>query len=235
MKNLIKASIAMAAFAALFVLPSVASAIQLTHPTGTTAPVGLLITGTNVAHAGTAQHTLMETGIGNVTCSSASLTGKLVRNEPNGAHVVGEITKADFTGPEGEHCTSPLGKTTVTPSLTSETEHNGAKSLPWCVTAGAEDTITVFGQVGGSCTNGQSRALFFTLHIAGGLTCGYSKASVTGLYTTHSAAAIATISNQEFTRVTSNSAFCPPSGKLKMAFTLETDAVNPTDLYIDLK
>lgn len=241
--KLVKACIAMAAFAALFVVPSVASAIQLTSPTGTTAPVGTLIQGTNVAHSKTSVVTVMTTGAGNIECAKATLTGELTKNAANGAIVEGNVTTASFSGtpsePASAHCTAPggFGTTTVTPSHTSDTKHEYAAgkestSLPWCIKAEAEDVFTVRG---GKCSE-ESRPLVFSLHTTLLGTCTYSKASVSGTYTTHPNAAIVTISGQEFTQVT-GSAFCPPTGKLDMAFTLETDPASgsPSDVYIDLK
>ena len=241
--KLVKACIAMAAFAALFVVPSVASAIQLTHPTGTTAAVGTLIQGTNVAHSTTGINTVMRTPLGNIECATATLTGKIVKNAANGTHVVGTIETAEFRGtpkPEGAHentghCTAPggFGTTTVTPNHTTNPVHPaGVGSLPWCITAGSKDEFSVYGEAEGSCTSGATRPLVFTLHTTLLGACTYSKASVTGTYTTHSAAAITTISGQEFTKVT-GSGFCPATGKLDMAFTLETDTATPTDVYID--
>jgi hypothetical protein len=54
---------------------------------------------------------------------------------------------------------------------------------------------------------------------------------VTGTYTTDPAAAIGTIVNQEFTKITGGM-FCPASGKVDMAFTLESDDAKPLDFYI---
>lgn len=84
---------------------------------------------------------------------------------------------------------------------------------------------------GGKCSEA-ARSLLFTLDSAIAGTCTYQKASVIGTYTTHPAAAVLTIQNQTFTRVTGGN-FCPPEGSLDMAFTLETDEASPQDAYID--
>jgi hypothetical protein len=237
--KLLKACIAMTAFAALFVVPSVASAIQITHPTGTTAPVGTKIMATNVAHSATAKHTLLNGSFGKITCSQATLTGELVKNVAGGSHVVGKISTAEFRGQEGNeegaHCSSPLGNVTVTPNHTTNPIHPaGVSSLPWCVTAGKEDVIEIFGEVEGNCTNGKKRAIFFTLHF-GSFSCTYSKEVVSGTYTTHPSDAVGTVSKQLFKRVTSGSIFCPAEGELFLAFTLTTDVkeVSGEPLYID--
>jgi hypothetical protein len=240
MKKLIKTCIAVAAFAAFLVVPSIASAAPtLTAPTGTHLAGsteagtgnGAKIQGTNVAHDATAQHTLMTIpGVGNVTCNTATLTGEVAKNKEG--EVWGNITTAEFRGRVGDlhgpDCSSPLGNTTVTPSHTVNPTHNNIHSLPWCVTAkGNEDTFTVRG---GGCHEA-ARPLTFVLHV-GGLACSYEKASVTGKYTTHPNAALLTINKQNFTEFTSN-IFCPNEGALDMAFTLETDTGNPQDAYID--
>lgn len=238
--KLVKACIALAAFAALLVVPSIASATspQLQHPTGIAAQgwteagagKGLLIQGTNVKHSNTPTETVMTTSIGNVECTTATLTGELAKNKET--EIWGDITTAEFKGtpgvtPHTSHCKSPIGNVTITPSHSTNPTHEGVASLPWCVTAkGNEDTFTVRG---GKCHEA-ARSLTFTMDTPIGV-CAYQKASVTGTYTTHASAAIATISGQEFTKVT-GSAFCPGSGKLDMAFTLETDTAEPTDVYI---
>ena len=230
--KLVKACIAMAAFAALFVVPSMASAIQLTSPTGTPAPVGLKIQGTNVAHAATVKNTQLKGAFGTISCEEAELTGEIKTNGPT--HVVGEITTGEFKkgGGTAASCTGPLGDVIVTPNHANNPVHNGASSLPWCITAGANDEVKVWGKVGSCTGNPEKRPVVFTLHM-GGFSCTYSKAEVIGTYTTHPAAAIATFASQKFTRVTSGSIFCPEAGELFLAFTLETDVANPTDVYID--
>jgi hypothetical protein len=226
MKNLIKASIAMAAFAALLVVPSVASALTVTAPTGTSY-IGNVIA-TNVPHANTKEHTLMTLpGGGAVTCDRATLTGKTLNNHAN--PIQGEITTAQFEGPnKNPECTSPFGNVTPTPNHTKDLLHNGLTSLPWCIKAGAENKFTLRG---GTCA--APRAVTFALHTPVG-ECVYSKETVNGTYTTHPIDAIGTIIDQEFTKIT-GSFFCPASGKLDMAFTLTTDnnGAHGTPIYID--
>ena len=232
--KLVKACIALAAFAAIFVVPSVASASpELTHPTGSTVPVGTKIIATNVEHSGTSKITKMTTSIGNIECSTATMTGEVTSN--TGTHIAGDITTVEFKGTPGEpnsaHCFGGFGgNTTVTPSHTTNPEHNGVQSLPWCITANElNDKFTVRG---GKCSE-KERALTFQLHTVTAGTCSYEKASVTGTYTTHPADAILTITGQEFTKVTGG-AFCAASGKLDMAFTMTTDnnGVSGEPLYI---
>jgi hypothetical protein len=221
--KLVKACIAMAAFAALFVVPSVASAIQLDAPTSTKA-AGEIV-GTNVAHAGTAKHTLLEGSFGSVTCDNAVVRGTLVTN--GAAHVTGNIESAIFSGPTGTtECTSSLGSVTVTPhgnvASGNNPSHGGVKSLPWCITASKDE----FSLRGGKCSEAE-RNIFFTLDFKAGFSCTYSKKAVTGITTTHPAQAIATVTaagGAFGAPVTSSSIFCPQDGVLKMAFTLENGA-----------
>lgn len=243
MKHVIKAIIAMAAFAALFVVPSIASAAPLlTHPTGT-APKGshegghFTIQATNVAHSATEKVTKLTTPVGTIECTNATLTGSLLTN--TGTKIQGEITTANFSGTPGtetSHCRGPFGGTiTPTPSHTSNPCHTptgGTEhcSLPWCVTAeGTKDKITIRG---GKC-EAAPKPITFQFHDTVIGTCSYSRESLTATYTTHPNAAIATVdAGQSFTKTTGSS-FCPSSGELDMAYTLETEGPSPTDLYVD--
>lgn len=212
-----KACLAMAAFAALLVMPSIASALQLTAPTGTAVAGGSTLEGTGTAHASTGVNALMTTPIGTLSCSTHRMTGKILVNGPT--HVLGEITTANFSNAGGAACSSPVGNVTVTPNHTSNPVHNGHSSLPWCITAGKEDQVTVWGKAGGSCSSGQTLPLTFTLHTALAGTCSYQKATVTATYTTHPAAGVMTTSGQNFTKTTGG-AFCPSEGTLDMACTI---------------
>lgn len=232
--RLVRACIAMAAFTAIFVVPSVASASpELTHPTGTTVPKGTPITATNVAHAGTpAFGKLALPGGGAVECATATMTGEVHANAGN--DITGNITTVEFKGETNPvnhntaDCSSPLGKVQVTPNHTTNPTHNGVGSLPWCIRANTpDDTFTVRG---GSCTE-VSRPITFTLHVTGVTSCSYQKASVGGTYTTHPNVAILTVSGEKFTKTT-GSIFCPNEGTLTLAFTLETDNEKKEDLYI---
>lgn len=243
--KLVKACIAMAAFAALFVVPSVASAIQLTHPTGTKAPNGTLLMATNVAHAGTSSILKMSTPLGPVECATATLTGELTNNGANGV-IEGTISTAEFRGTPANHavahCKSPVGNVTVTPSHSSNPCHTPTGgsahcSLPWCIRTAANDKITVYGEplVGGCANTAAARPITFVLHteLCGSAT--YSRASLTATYTTHPTDAVATVdAEQPFKRIT-GSGFCPSEGTLSMAFTLTTDnnGVSGEPVYID--
>jgi hypothetical protein len=221
MKNLLRAIIASAAFAALFVVPSIASASpELTSPTGTRAPVGTLFTATNVAHGATTKTFKTTLSAGTMECATATFTGEVIEN--TGTSFVGTISTFELKGtpaePNANHCASPFGATTVTPNHTSNPSHNGVASLPWCIKANAlNDQFTIYG-----CTNGQARAITIVYHAGGIGACTYQKAFITGTYTTHPADAILTIAEQEFTKVTGN-AFCPTSFKIDLALTMTKD------------
>jgi hypothetical protein len=224
--KLIKACIALAALAAIFVVPSIASAAspELFQTTGGVTndkiPVGTPIIATNVAHAGTVATTLLKSGFGDIECETATITGKVTKNETG---IEGTVETAEFFGhpekpkPHGPHCKGGFGgDTTVTPS------HTSALGIPWCIKATSEDKFEVRGGECGKATV----ALKFALHTENLGTCSYERSVATGpvrgIYTTHPADAIVTISEQVFTK-TAGSFFCPSKGELFMAFTLTTD------------
>jgi hypothetical protein len=219
MKILLCATIAMVAFAAFFVAPTLASASpELTSPTGTRASVGTLFTATNVAHANTPSTFRTTLSTGTMECATATFTGEVIEN--SGTNLVGTISTFELKGtpgtPNASHCASPLGATTITPNHASNPTHNGVASLPWCIKFSAEDIFTIYG-----CTNGQARPITIVYHASIGA-CTYEKASIFGTYTTHPADAVLTIAEQQFTKVT-GSAFCPSTFKIDMALTLTKD------------
>lgn len=238
MKKLLRATIAMALFAVLFVVPSIASASpELTSPTGTKAPVGTTFIGTNVAHAATPQKFLTTTPLGTMECAIATITGEVVKND--GTDLVGTISTFQLSGtaasPSASHCTGFGGAVTVTPNHTTNPTHNGVGSLPWCITATKEDAFTIFGEAGGSCTSGQARPIIIVYHSATIGACMYERAQISGTYTTHPADAILTINkSQLFNRIT-GSGFCPTSFEIHLALTLTTDVsgAEGAAVYID--
>lgn len=158
---------------------------------------------------------------GKVTCTFAEMTGTVTKN--NGSEVEGNITSAHFTGEESEgRCESPLGAVRVTTNPTT----NG---LPWCIRSTPEMTTDEFRVRGGSCSEA-SRPIRFTLDVAG-LSCSYESSSVSGTFATEPEDAVLTISEQSFSRA-AGGFLCPGSGKLDMAFTLETDVPGTSPLYI---
>ena len=209
-KRVILAGAALAAFAAFAAAPAIASAAQLTYPTGTVMSTETKFRAHNV---GSMKMTLPSAGT--LECSSSAMTGELIQN--NGV-IRGNIETVSFKGTESEErCSSPLGAMKVT-----------VTSLPWCLSSTeVTDGLEVRG---GRCSEA-SRALTFTLDVAG-LSCSYSRANVIGTFTTHPEDAILTVSEAEFTK-TAGSFLCPASWKLDMSFTLEHDSADTNPIYID--
>jgi hypothetical protein len=219
-RKLFAALMALAAFAAFAVIPSLASARPvLTHPTGTVIPINTKIRAHNVGE------TVMTTPFGNVTCSTATMTGTLKKNN-TAEGVEGEVTSATFAGTGAEvggekECSSWTGGVTVTPNPAT----NG---LPWCVKA--TGTTDVGSISGGPC--GASRPIRFALDFTSIGTCTYQRTeAATGTLTTHPEDAVIHLSNQVWSKF-EGGALCPSEGKLDMSFTLETDAtVNTEPIY----
>lgn len=224
--NLVRATIVLAAFAALLAVAPFASASpELTHPTGTRVSAGTLVELTNVAHSTTAAPLTLTTSLGNISCASATITGTITKNTGTEAQV--ELTTTEFGGTPGKttsgHCQG-IGaeKLTLTPSHTSDE----TKSLPWCITnVGTKDQFSIRG---GKCGEAP-RPLTFSTH--GDITCSYERAEIVGTYTTHPSDAIATVTGQEFKRF-AGSAFCPSSGQLDMALTMFTHGKPTEPVYI---
>jgi hypothetical protein len=219
-----RAIIALAAFAALLVVPSTASASpelgETVNGVFSKIPVGSNVIATNVAHSATVKTTKFTTPITTVECTTATLTGSVTSN--SGTHIAINVTTAEFSN-SGAPCTSGLGNTSVTPSHSSNPTHNGFQALPWCLTANTLNDKVTFR--GGGCSEA-ARPLTFTLHTAVAGTCAYQSDSFTGTYTTHPADAVVTVdAGQAFVRKT-GSGFCPNEGTFDMAFTLTTDLAN---------
>jgi hypothetical protein len=218
--KLIKGCIAMTAFAAILAMPSIASAVELYEtPSTTPLPVGTKIMATNVAHAGTASTITKKSNLGNVECTSGTLTGTLTKNSEG--IIEWEVDTAEFRGkhsaPGSLHCVGGFGgDITTTPS------HTSPLGLPWCVRFTQEDKVEVRG---GKC-GAAAVSLKWVSHTATLGTCTWERTVATGpmvgTYTTHPADAIMTFQSQKFTK-TAGSVFCPSSLELFMAFTLTTD------------
>ena len=222
MSKLVRACMALAAFAAFAVLPATAAATndpQLTHPAGTLLAPGTLIKATSVGateFTNTAKEPL-------VTCSSATMTGTLLKN--SGGSVEGTITTSNFQG------------------TGAVAAHNG---LPECTGSFGNAWITVVGDLcvrstptmathefqvsrGGCPGEGNPRFIIGSTTIG---ECEYETgSSVKGDYTTGED----TVMTVRHTAAGSGSSkirggfFCPSSGMLKMSFTLETDTTKSAD------
>ncbi|MGN6201343.1 MAG: hypothetical protein ACTHNY_02935 [Solirubrobacterales bacterium] len=218
---------ALAAFAAFAVAPSVASATNdpdVTHPTGTLLAVShaapAAITATNVGE------TLMTDINGNVLtrCNKAVMTGDLETNTGSGT-VEATITSATFAGSgslasNGElECTGSFGNITVTANPAT----NG---LPWCLRSTSTMVTDEFQIRGNGCTSA-SRPIRFVLDSTTAGECAYERSgAIPGTFTTHPASASAaqlSISKVEFPRI-SGGFLCPSAGFLDMTFELETSS-----------
>src|SRR4051794_21243602 len=117
-KKLITACLALFALAA-FALPAAAQAVNhplITHPTGTKLATGVKITATNVGETLLVNTT---TGAQELACTTASMTGELIKNETG--NIQGNITAASFTGTgSGGACTGSFLNPTIEPT-----------GLPW--------------------------------------------------------------------------------------------------------
>jgi hypothetical protein len=225
-KKLIAACMALTAFVAFAVAPSLASAKPVvTHPTGTVLATGKNIKATNVGE------TIMETPIGTLRCTSATMTGTLTTNS-TAAGFEGDITSASFSGTgstvSGEplpECTGAFGNASITPTVSA--------AAPWCL-EGTEANDN-FKLRGGSCL-AASKALEFQIVVTifgAPVNCKYERAAaVTGTFVTHPSDAVLSVSKQNFPIAAGQSGFCPGNGELTMSFTTETDTAVAEPLYI---
>jgi hypothetical protein len=209
---------AIVAFAALAMASTASARPVLTQPTGTVLAAGTSITATNVGE------TIMTTGLGNVTCNSATLTGKVTTNS-TAAGIEGNVEGATFAGTgeqaagePAKECTSWTGGVSVTPNPAT----NG---LPWCIKATeANDNLQIRGN---SCANA-ARPIRFTLVFTSGFigTCTYQRTEpLAGTLRTDLAAgedATGTITAQAFTKF-EGGAGCPSTGSLDMTFTVKAN------------
>jgi hypothetical protein len=221
MNKLIKACIALAAFAAFAVLPASASAVNsatLVEQANTSVlPVGTNILATNEKTTTKEHGVLVMTnseGQPEVECTGGELTGTVTSNTHTLAQ--GEITKAAFGGKPGGtttgHCKGIIGDTLVT-----------VTSLPWCMSISAEAATDTFQLRGGKCSEA-SKPITFTLHITsifGTISCHYARSSaITGTYHTHPNQAYGKVTKVEFLRESTSDFGCPASGFLDQEFKI---------------
>jgi len=150
------------------------------------------------------------TSLGPIDCTKVVLTGKLRTN--SGTEIAQEVETASFTGTGAEErcTTSFLGNIKVTP-----------KKLPWCIRATSKMTADTFELKSGAC-GGTLGTMEFTLDSTTVGECTYTKAAVTGSFTT-GLGGTSSVSEQEFVK-SAGSGFCPGSGKLAMTSDLYTDS-----------
>jgi hypothetical protein len=216
-KKLFAAFMAIVALAA-FATASIASAAPtITHPTGTVLAVGAGIKGSNTGEL------IIESSLGNVTCSSGEITGNLAANSTaGGTKVTVASASSTGTGTNGE-CTSSSGGFTFTWGVSG--------GLPWCLEAtSATDEFKVRGAGCSTVSRGIKYALDFT-SIG---TCNYVRENAAvGTLTTDAAgeAAKISLSKQEWLAAIGNPFGCPTSEKLGMTFDLYSDNANNEPLY----
>jgi hypothetical protein len=212
-KKTLAPCLTMAAFVAALVFPVVASASPaLTFPTGTRLAAGNLMKTTNVG----------EVQLGTLFCTSASMTGSLVKN--TGTELEVNITSFALsgTGTNGE-CTSSFGGATVTTSI-----ENG---LPYCLRLTSSMTSDETQMRGGSCSE-FSRRIWFRVDSTTAGECTYDRINnLVGTVKTDPEDAVFTFSAMPFTKQ-AGGFLCPNSMGMNMSFTLERDWASAEPVYI---
>ncbi|MGN6557001.1 MAG: hypothetical protein ACTHLH_03200, partial [Solirubrobacterales bacterium] len=189
-KKLISACLTVAAFAAMVVVPAASASPALTNAKGQLVPVGTEIHVTAVGNG-------VFTGAFNVTCTGGEGSGKVTMN--SGTKIKAEIPagslKLSGTAAGGD-CTSALGNVSMTlnSKICGET------------TTGDEAIAT-----------GCGANLTVSIAVTGVTTCKYQAPSMKGTFLTAPNDAQGTISEQPATGESTNSVFCPSSGKLDVS------------------
>jgi len=221
-RKIIAGFVSLAAFVAFAVVPAIAAASPVLTDNGTALGVGASVRGTNSGAI------LLSTSSGNVECTEAQLNGTVAEN--SGTSIKGniEVAKSFFHGddPEEAKCTSnisDLAGGTATMKVTLE-------GTTWCLSSGAKDTWSIRGGACGAAAEPLRFIFDLTSHTGGNLgECTYERAEVTGTFNTKTTPATLTIgASQTFTK--KSGLFCPASGTLSGAFTIETP--NGTGLSI---
>jgi hypothetical protein len=211
-RKLRAACVPLCAFAALIILPAVASGSPvMTTSKGAIAPVGTKYKGTTIGP------TRMTAGGGVVLeCSAGVNSGVLTKN--TGTQIEGEIETLEVsgTGPGGD-CTSSLGNFKVTTNV--------GNGVPYCMSATkGSDTLSIRG---GSCSSAARPITYLVDMTSLGISCGYERTTaITASFTTSPSDATATQSEVEFKSEAGNSFFCPTGVKLDAAMTLEEVATS---------
>ncbi len=203
----------------LFILaPATARAInspEVTYPTGTRLGLESAVRGVNVGE-------IKFTGSGNtLTCSSASLKGKLKKN--TGTEVEADIESASFNA-GGECSGSPSSSVSAAPST------NG---VPWCLRSTPElldDEVQIRGGKCGETIRPIRLSMPITIPTYS-YECVYERsAALTGTYKTHPEDAVLSTGSLSYTK-TSGSFLCPTSVGIQTKFTFEKDESGTNPLY----
>jgi hypothetical protein len=232
---------ALVASTAIVAVAAPASAMQLTHPTGTKLATGGKLLFTNVGNV------LLRSGSGETLqeCTSLKLTGTLQHNGSD--DITAEVSSMTYVGTGvASRCTG-INRTMQT--TTSVEEAGKQVGLPYCLTTTAG--TDKWAMRGGSCSS-PTRSIKIKFHFYGppdpetGVetflgTCGYEKANLTGTFTTDTVggqdAQLTTSGEGAFKRYELSSIFvaqsCPEETKLFTTLTMETDTGPTADpLYI---
>jgi len=233
-KKLMLACAALAAFAALAVVPASASAAnaQVCETEGALCnPV--LVNSVLRTHIVAGTISKLFTPLGTVECNSVLLTGPVVQNTETISE--GTINTADFTGTgEGGKCTSPFGQVTPTTNV-------GASGVPFCLklTAGVNDVA----EVNGNSCGLAAHAITFVFDLPGEVICKYSRSTeagpIIGKFTTDTAPENSDLvihvprseSGSKFTKE-EGGILCPSKGELEVSVTLETDVAGTSPVYV---
>jgi hypothetical protein len=253
--------VAFAAFA-LPAAASAANKPVITHPTGTpmttrattctTVGEAGCLTGTNL---GT---TKLKNGEGTTTlveCNTAKLTGSLTKN--SAGTIEGDISTATFFGGGAaysgmEECkgVSIFPNLTVTTNGTDpektflEGTEDVESGTPYCLKSTPEMAEDEFQLRGGTCSDPVAKKITFifdtTAFFPGepNRECKYERPAtepIKGTFTTHPEDAIFSVlpgPNTKFKGEAGNNILCPASGTLEMKFTMETDSVAASPVYI---
>jgi hypothetical protein len=233
----------------------------LTHPTGTAMPTrettckvvgeaGCLV-GTNI---GTVKLKNAEGTTTLIECNTVKLTGSLTKSK-EGA-IEGDISTATFFGGGAtfngmEECkgVSIFPNLTVTTNGTDPvgTHTEGIEDVeggtPYCVKTTSAMVTGEFQLRGGTCTEAARKITFIfdtTPFFAGepNRECKYERPAtepIKGTFVTEPEDAIISVlpgPNTKFKGEAGNNILCPASGTLEMKFTIETDSVATSPVYI---
>jgi hypothetical protein len=214
--------VAMLAFAAFAVVPSVASATspELVNKAGTAVAKG-------AALKAESSNLVLSSAKGNIECEKNILEGTVTKNEAKGEAIEAEFTKGSFTGK------AEAGKTTCKTGIKPYTGVElTSENMGWCFKTTSSGAAMEWELK--TCAAGKEvlfRAQFFE-NGAPRLTCTYGRTTVTGTYNTPNTEKgekthLIVGGSQSFTRIFGNES-CPPNMTLSGEFGLFSGAGEET-------
>jgi hypothetical protein len=222
-RKLVHLAMALAAWAAFAVAPTLASASPvLTYPTGTPLATGSLLQITNV---GVALFTEPEW---NILCPTARFTGKLTTN--SGTNIEVDLSSMEIHGiGAGGDCRQDRKRELVTEEgLSVNVVYSG---LPWCLNAGKGLPADEFQIRGRSCTEA-AKPVTLVFTYTGVSECKYQATSIRGTFTTHPQDVRMAIATQLFEKEIGSSFLCPSTIGSDTELTMERDSATPEPVYI---